>query len=212
MKKVWVYGCSFSLLFQDNEDVPAMTLSDSWPNIVASKTGYVLKERSESAAGWGTIRGAIERDIIDNVISKDDIMIISPSFFGRSTSPYFEETLHLYAQYGINPDEAACLNVNGFCSTIKLLREAGYKAYGWCWSRDGVVYKRGIKWLESIEHLLIKAPNGSLYFEDWIFEDPNRMYVPGKKLGESQWTGDSHFGKQGHKEMAEHLIKTITWE
>ncbi len=116
MKKVWVYGCSFSLLFQDNEDVPAMTLSDSWPNIVASKTGYVLKERSESASGWGTIRGAIERDIIDNVISKDDIMIISPSFFGRSTSPYFEETLHLYAQYGINPDEAACLNVNGFFS------------------------------------------------------------------------------------------------
>ena len=39
MRKVWVYGCSFSLLFQDNEDVPAMTLSDSWPHIVASKTG-----------------------------------------------------------------------------------------------------------------------------------------------------------------------------
>ena len=38
------------------------------------------------------------------------------------------------------------------------------------------------------------------------------MYVPGKKLGDAKWTGDQHFGKQGHKEMAEHLIKTITWE
>ena len=79
MDKLWVYGCSFSTNFSDQEildaGVPPILKHDGWPSILARKSNLFCIDQSQPGYGWNHIDAKLTRDLISNKISKKDLII-----------------------------------------------------------------------------------------------------------------------------------------
>ena len=221
MKKLFVYGCSFSCAYVSSKELPPIEKTEGWPHIVAKNIGYEIVDQTQPGIGYNHIENRLNKDLILNKISKEDIILISPSYFQRVTHPELELDKNVdgiqdwnafNSRYKRNPKEVIEINVIRFSLKIKTLSDLGYKVYGWCWSLSGLTEE--ISNLK--EHLLklkkniIPAPDSRLLWEDWILDNPNCMLIPGKRLPDNSWTGDNHFSKHGHKVAAEQFVKFLS--
>jgi hypothetical protein len=220
MRKLFVYGCSFSIAYVSNEKLPPINMEEGWPYIVAKSINYEIVDRTRSGFGYSHIVNRLNEDLMNNKISKQDIILISPSTFLRVTYPELKDTmvssdqgidwLEISAKYGKSVKEIVELNVMRFYLKIKLLSELGYKIYGWCWSLGRFPETAAIeKSLKNIGNNLVYTPDSTLLWEDWILDNPNCMLIPGKPLPDGSWTGDTHFSKHGHKVAADHFVKFL---
>ena len=217
MNKLRVYGCSFSCAFQDLKELPPIKTKEGWPQIVASNIGYRYIDRSRPGYGLNHILLNLQEDLSNNLIDKDDVIILSPSYFQRLTFPEIDEKLinqewvEFHAKYGASHNEIVNYNVMRFYFFIRMLRELGYNIFGWCWS-IGTPHQhlpRALNYLNEISNYLIYAPNKRMFWEDWILENPKCMLIPGERISNDSFTGDSHFSKYGHKIAAEHFTKIL---
>lgn len=225
MDKLWVYGCSFSCAFQDLEELAPIELEEGWPFILADKLNLELVDRAQPGFGWNDIYLRLQEDIINNNISKNDLIIFSPSYFQRLTFPELDsEALNfnnevgdgdwvgLTARYGKPQHEVVEINIKRFYYMLTTLRQLGYKIFGWCWTPDQ--YERWQDpqnpYILKLQDYLIPAPDGTLFWEDWMLKNPDCMLIPGVPLPDGGWTGDTHFGLQGHKIAAEHFFSYLS--
>ena len=215
MNKLRVYGCSFSCAFQDLKQLPPIETEEGWPQIVANTIGYKYVDRAEPGYGLNHILFNLEEDLYDNLIDKNDIIILSPSYFQRITFPEIDEKLinqewvEFSSRYSVNVCEVISINVMRFCYKMLSLRRLGYKIYGWCWTDLNTNIPRCLEYLNKICDYIIYAPNKRLFWEDWILENPECMLIPGEKKSDGAFTGDTHFSKYGHKVAAKHFIKEL---
>lgn len=223
MAKLIVYGCSFSCAFQDLQHLPPIEESQGWPKMVADSMGYEYVDRSEPGYGWNHIVNNIDEDQAFKKFTKEDILIISPSYFQRLTFPEIDDDLVKFknteggawtefaARYGKSQEDIVKSNVIRFYLKIKTLRELGYNVYGWCWSMGISTYEPWVlEFLKEIEDYIVPAPDSTLLWEDWILNNPNCMLIPGKRLPNGDWSGDTHFSIEGHRVAAEQFIKVLS--
>lgn len=203
MKRLWVYGCSFSEPFGIESGGPEWDetghrkfKADYWATHLAAKLGLELKAKSTAGIGWNHISSYLEEDI--QLWAKKDIIIISPSIFARTT---FIET--------VNPDvrqqlimelkpmhEVIRLTENRWRKTIENLQHLGYCVY--TWSVDETVHT-------DIKNTLL-APNNDVNWKLWM--DQHYEYwtsLPGVVYP----LGDWHFNPAGHEAVAEQMYKEI---
>jgi len=215
MKKLFVYGCSFSCAFQDLEELPPIRTKEGWPQIVAHKLGFKYVDRSQPGYGWNHIVLNLDNDIANKRISKHDVIIISPSYFQRITFPEIDdkkinqEWVEFSARYSVDIDEVVSMNILRFYSKVMSLRELGYNIYGWCWTDNNFEEPKSIKLLNDMSDYLISSPDGRVYWLEWILDNPECMLIPGKRMPKGAHTGDSHFSKYGHSVAAKHFIKNL---
>lgn len=215
MNKLWVYGCSFSCAFQDLKDLPPIETDEGWPQIVANTIGYKYVDRAQPGYGWNHIALNLDNDIANNKISKDDIIILSPSYFQRLTFPEIEEDkinqewVEFSARYSVEWDKVVAMNIMRFYTKVTTLRELGYNIYGWCWTDNDLPDLNSIKLLDKISNYLIKSPDDRTFWVEWILDNPECMLIPGKRLPQGAHTGDTHFSKYGHSVAAKHFIEEL---
>ena len=217
MSKLIVYGCSFSCAFQDLQHLPPIEESQGWPKMVADSMGYEYIDRSEPGYGWNHIVNNIDEDQAFNKFTKDDLLIISPSYFQRLTFPNIDENLidglfqDFAAKYGKSTKDIAENNIMRFYLKIKTLRELGYNVYGWCWSM-GVLKCESwtLEFLKEIDDYIVPAPDSTLLWEEWMLDNPTYMLIPGERRPNGSWSGDTHFSVDGHKVAAEQFIKVLS--
>jgi hypothetical protein len=204
MNKLYVYGCSFSEPFQieqggaefDELGFRNHKGYNYWGTYLASKLNLECRTKSLSGIGWNYISNRIDEDIL--TWTKDDIIVISPSFFSRVT---FEELIkhdsqselaHLMHDWEI----IYKLNERRWRQKIKTLQHHGYKVYTWL-----VDYSPNTSELQNV----ITA-QGYINWKDWMdqhkeyWQDPTTNKYPG---------GDWHFNEQGHITVAEIMYEYI---
>jgi hypothetical protein len=93
MNTLWVYGCSFSEpfgLLPISNNATTIVMEDGsrnflgvdyWGSILAKKLNLNIITKSISGVGWNYINHRIDLDIMK--WNKNDIIIISPSYFSR---------------------------------------------------------------------------------------------------------------------------------
>ena len=208
MSKLIVYGCSFSLPFDDL----FQGVEKGWPELLALELKLEYVNRAVAGSGWNNISLNIEEDILSGKISKEDLIIISPSYFQRITFPELiiegtRQSYDLIGKYGKPQDSYVKLNIQRFCYKLHSLNEMGYRAYGWCWTPTGnrkekTTNSNLLKYID----LLIPTPDGSLFWEDWILDNPKYMLIQGGPIkGSLDFKGDTHFSKHGHKEVSNYF-------
>ena len=228
--KLFVYGCSFSENFNDYKHIPK--LDKGWPDHLAELFNYELVNRAEAGKGIHEINLRIDKDIFENNIQPDDLMIISPSYFQRTVLPEIEYDkpgsniqrdfksitndngqIALIAKYGIDENIIYDQNRIMFYSKLRLLNKAGYRAYGWIWDN---IFNREIH-----EEHLIPTPDGYYNWDKWQREDKNINWRIGKIPPGSQYDNgtvveeeidDTHFSAEGHRLLANYFRDTINIE
>lgn len=225
MDKLWVYGCSFSCAFQDLPHLPLIEVEDGWPFKLAKKLNLELKHRARAGDGWNDIIYTLQKDLVDEKISKKDLIILSPSYFERLTFPELDgnkidlpqvESLGpwvaLGAKYSKDWSTLKQINITRFCHTLDYLSKLGYNIKGWCWTtteeKRHLVCKDPN--LLKVQKHLIPTPTNTLFWEDWILKTPECMLIPGKEKLLGGWTGDTHFGKKGHQIAADQFFTFIS--
>jgi len=215
--KLCVYGCSFSFAYWDATmgaaGIPEYKISQGWPSILSEKLNLVCNNRADGGIGINTITYRLDEDILEGKTTKDDIIILSPSYFSRITLPEIDFTvldydrwLDFLARYSIESNKVHLMNTKRFVNKILTLKELGYKIYGWIWEEPiNSVY------LDLIRENLIPAPNGEYGWEKYVLTNTVCMSRPGK-LDPSVYPppADSHFSIEGHKIAAEQMYKVIT--
>ena len=142
MRNLWIYGCSFSYPFWDGEikdaGVPEITTAESWPSILSKKLNYKCQNRAQPGYGWNHISYTLEKDIVEGRIRKDDIIVISPSFFSRVTFPEVDDDkipnqdlTEFAARYCYDQSTFVQMNIKRFSYKLLTLKELGYKVAGW---------------------------------------------------------------------------------
>lgn len=217
MSKLIVYGCSFSCAFQDLQHLPPIEENQGWPKMVADSMGYEYVNRAQPGYGWNHIVNNIDEDQAFNKFTKDDLLIISPSYFQRLTFPNIDENVidgllaEFAAKYGKSTKDIAENNIMRFYLKIKTLRELGYNVYGWCWSMGVLKCEPWtLEFLKEIDDYIVPAPDSTLLWEDWILNNPNCMLIPGERRPNGSWSGDTHFSIEGHRVAAEQFIKVLS--
>lgn len=201
--KLWVYGCSFSEPFQIeqggaqwNEQGYRIISADYWGTHLAKKLNADCVTRSLSGIGWNYITERIDTDILD--WHKEDIIIISPSFFSRVT---FEELIKIDSQSELADkfkdwNEVVAYNERRWARKVATLQHFGYRVYTWVVDRPVFV--------ELPESLILAQ--GHVSWKDWMdqhkeyWQDPTTNKYP---------LGDWHFNEQGHQAVAEIMYNYI---
>jgi hypothetical protein len=209
MNHLWVYGCSFSepfgltppsygskILEDGSRDFFGI---DYWGTHLSKKLNLKLITKSLSGIGWNYINHQIDLDILK--WDKNDIIIISPSFLSRINVMEFIENgtntqdyIHLLK----NIDEITLYNEIRWKTKIKTLQSFGYNIFTWL-VNETLLPNDDIK-------NLIKTPNGSINFKDWMnlhkeyWIDPTTNNYP---------MGDWHFNKMGHISISEIMYEYI---
>ena len=221
--KLWVYGCSFSQPFWDERiekhGVPRYKVEQGWPYILSEKLNLELVDRSHEGSGWNVIAYSLEKDLLESKISKDDMVIISPSYFIRTSFPEMitgetteDEILRFISRHSIPLDSIALMNVERFTSKILTLKNLGYKVYGWTWDSPSLNRSPYFDnpYLLKVKENLIPAPDGTYVWEDYVLSNTECMSIPGElKWNEEDDGGDSHFSIKGHKITAEQMYNSI---
>jgi hypothetical protein len=136
--KLWVYGCSFSEPFQIerggaewDEQGYRKLRADYWGTHLANKLNAECITRSLSGIGWNYITEKIDADVLD--WHKDDIIIISPSFFSRVT---FNELIKIDSQSELADkfndwNTVVDYNEHRWSRKVATLQHFGYRVYTW---------------------------------------------------------------------------------
>lgn len=211
MNNLWVYGCSFSepfgLLPQSTENtiledgLRNFLNIDYWGTHLANKLHYNCVSKGLSGIGWNYISYHVDMDTMK--WNKDDIIIISPSFFSRVNINEFYKhngtTTADYVHLLKNVNELILHNETRWQNKIKTLQHFGYNVFTWLVD-DGMLPKDDVK-------NLIKTPEQSHNFKDWMdihkeyWIDPTTNTYP---------LGDWHFNTQGHIAVSEVMYKYIS--
>lgn len=203
MNKLWVYGCSFSEPFQleksgsvwDNDNNRIIS-TDYWGTHLAEYLGLDCITRSKSGIGLNYIARQIEMDFTK--WSKDDIIIISPSFLDRVNIMEFtngdtrQETVYLYKEW----NQIFNYNQQRWGDIVTNCQHAGYRVYTWTVDNITVNLKN-----------VIPAPDGNINWKTWM--DKHYEYwtsLPGVVYPAGDW----HFNPWGHCAVAEQMYKVIT--
>ena len=204
MNKLWVYGCSFSEPFQLEQGGPQwdsdnnrILKADYWGTYLAKKLNLECVTRSMSGIGWNYIVHQIEKDVSN--WSKQDIVIISPSFFDRVNIMEFingdvrQDNVHLYKDW----NDIFDYNEIRWRLTVTNFQKLGYNIYTWLVNvpRNGIVDN------------LITAPDNSINWKDWM----DNHYEYWQSLpGVIYPLGDWHFNVAGHLAVADRMFEVIT--
>ena len=222
MRNLWIYGCSFSYPFWDGEikdaGVPKITTAEGWPSILSKKLNYKYQNRAQPGYGWNHISYNLEKDIVEGRIRKDDIIVISPSFFSRVTFPEVDEEkipnqdlTEFAARYCYDHSTFVQMNIKRFTYKLLTLKELGYNVAGWIWANPvDVGDSFHDPYLLKVKESLIPAPDGNLIWEDWIIKNPECMVIPGELRPDFGWDGDTHFSSYGHKIAAEQIYSSVS--
>jgi hypothetical protein len=204
MNKLYVYGCSFSEPFQieqggaefDSNGFRNLKGYDYWGTHLARKLGLECKTKSLSGIGWNYINNRIDEDILD--WTRDDVIIISPSFFSRVT---FEELVkhdsqsdlaHLMHEWGGIYD----FNEQRWRQKIKTLQHLGYRVYTWLVDMS--------PYYNELQNVI--TADGHVNWKAWMdqhkeyWQDPTTNKYP---------DGDWHFNELGHEAVAEIMYRYI---
>jgi len=203
MNSLWVYGCSFSEPFGLESTGPRFDSSgarilsaDYWGTHLAAKLNLTCKTKSISGVGWNYITEAVDADVLS--WDRNDVIIISPSFFTRVT---LEELVKRDSQSELamqmKPwDQIYNYNKTRWKQKIKTLQHFGYQVY--TWSVDPVE-------ADIVDNLLV--PNDTTAcWKDWM--DQHYEYwtsLPGVVYPMGDW----HFNPQGHRAVAEIIYKQL---
>jgi hypothetical protein len=221
VKNLWVYGCSFSEPFQlelRNDGTvsgPEFDLMDNrkrilradyWGTYLAKKLDMNCITRSTTGQGLNQIIFQIEQDV--QSWSKDDIIIISPSFFDRVTLMElvnFDLADHpkFFSLYK-NLDDISGYNEYRWRLTVTNYQHVGYNVYTW------LVNEPTINKVKN----LITAPDGSTNWKNWMDKNPEYWFSqPGEVspfLNQVLPLGDWHFNAKGHIAVADRMYEVIT--
>ena len=209
MKKLWVYGCSFSEPFGlFPEGVTTINEKDKsrnfygteyWGTYLAKKLNLECITKSCAGVSWNYINERIDEDIMS--WDKEDYIIINPSFFSRVT---FEELVKRDSQ----PDLGLLVkgwdfiiphNETRWRRKIQTLQYLGYKNV-YTWLVDDTEYYNEVD-------NLITAPGDYVNWKVWM--DQNYEYwqsLPGVIFP----LGDWHFNNIGHIAVADRMYEFIT--
>ena len=203
MRKLWVYGCSFSEPFGLQSGGAEWYASGDrvitvpyWGTMLADRLNLQCITRSLSGVGWNYINDQIDEDILK--WDKDDLIIISPSFFTRVT---FEELIQRDSQSELvgkfkDWDFVYNHNESRWRRKIATLQHFGYKVYTWL-----VDYSEHA---DSVRNLI---PAGGYYnWKDWM--DQNKQYWQDPTTNKFP-QGDWHFNAQGHRAAAQIMYEYI---
>ena len=204
MNKLWVYGCSFSEPFgiqlggalHDEQGYRVIT-EPYWGTHLAGRLSLKCITRSLSGVGWNYINDRIDEDILN--WGKDDIIIISPSFFTRVT---FEELIKRDSQSDLvgqfqSWDFVYNHNESRWRRKIATLQHFGYRVYTWL--VDHTPHADQVK-------NLITAPGGYANWKDWM--DLNKRYWQDPTTNKYP-LGDWHFNVQGHEAVGKRMFQFI---
>ena len=201
--KLWVYGCSFSEPFQIEpggaqwDDLGYRILStDYWGTHLADKLNAECITRSLSGIGWNYITEKIDTDILD--WDKDDIIIISPSFFSRVT---FNELIKIDSQSELADkfndwNTVVDYNEHRWARKVATLQHFGYRVYTWVVDMPMFV---------DMPDNLIRA-HGHESWKAWM--DQNKQYWQDPTTNKYPM-GDWHFNELGHVAVAEIMYEYI---
>jgi hypothetical protein len=207
MTKLWVYGCSFSEpfgLFPNglvtiNEQDKSRDFhgTDYWGTHLAKKLNVECISKSCAGVGWNYINDRIDEDIIK--WSKDDYVIISPSFFSRVT---FEEFVKRDSQgdLGLLLQDWNFLvphNEGRWRRKVQTLQYLGFSNV-YTWVVDNTLHAEDVT-------NLITAPGDYVNWKDWM--DLHKEYWIDPDFN-PPW-GDWHFNAAGHIEVANRMYEFI---
>ena len=205
MSTLWVYGCSFSepiILCNNSFFSEDGTLNhfdvDYWGTHLAKKLGFNCVTKSRSGIGWNYISHRIEQDIIK--WSTDDIIIISPSFFHRTTILEFKD--ELTAEFNIFTECSHLLspieqiiqyNKERWYLKIKTLQHLNFKVFTW-------IVDEIANDVTDLNNLIL-TPDKDINWKDWMDRHHELWIDPANN--------DWHFNKQGHIKVAETMYDFI---
>jgi len=208
MRKLWVYGCSFSEPFGLlPTELPSDTIlpdgtrnffgTEYWGTHLAKKLKIDCVSKGLGGMGWNYISHHIDLDILK--WDKDDLIIISPSFISRVNIMEFENgsTREELIRYYKNCSDIIEYNDVRWRTKIKTLQHFGFNVY--TWAVNEVSNATEIK-------NLITAPGDLPNWKDWM------------DLHYEYWTslpkvvfpdGDWHFNPTGHIAVANRMYEII---
>lgn len=199
--KLWVYGCSYSQRFN-----PEM-VDISWPEIVSDKLNLELNNRAEAGWGWNFIKDRIDEDFIQ--WSKNDLIIISPSLFSRISvvemkDPFASPIDCPWITELKNFNELHEISENRWKNTILNLLHCGYNVWTWPWNKT--------KYLGIIPQLIPNPQTSQIEdsWDDWNQNTKQYWCKTYPHLINGVWIKhDTHFNNDGHKFIAEYMLKFI---
>jgi hypothetical protein len=138
MNSIWVYGCSFSEPFGictnsgiNLDGTRFFEGAQYWGNYLSYKLNMNLKTRSLAGIGWNYINNVIDEDILK--WDKDDIVIISPSYWSRITIVEFNQP-HKFEEFAgqlKDMDWVCKYTEKRWANKIQTLQNFGYNVYTW---------------------------------------------------------------------------------
>ena len=200
MSKLWIYGCSFSepyglggevIVYKDGtRDFHG---KEYWGTYLANMLNVEVINKALSGIGWNYIVTQIDNDILS--WEKEDLIIISPSFFSRTTIMEFTE-------WDISPKvldycktftEIIGYNKSRWLSKIKTLQHFGYNVYTW-------VVDENANDVVGLKNLIL-TPDNDINWKDWM-DKHHEFWLD---LDNKDW----HFNQKGHIKVAETMYNFI---
>ncbi len=203
MKYLWIYGCSFSEPFGIETGGPGFDRNGHrifrekfWGTHLADMLNFSLKCKSISGVGWNYINDKIDEDFGN--WNKDDIIIISPSFFSRIT---WEETVKKDLRSEIphlikDVDYIIQYNSTRWKNKICSLQKLGFQVYTWI--NELAPDVSSVKNLITFDNIVNFKDWMDLHKEFWT--DPTNSKYP---------NGDWHPNSAGHVEIARQMFHSI---
>ena len=209
MNSIWVYGCSWSEpygLYEEGVMNPdGLRYYDGeiyWGDHLANKLNMNLKSCSMPGKGRNYHTNKIDEDILK--WDMDDIIIISPSHWGRITINEFEESLDSTQPYIVrqlkNLDVLCRETEKKWSNKIKTLQFFGYNVFTWIIDKQIT---------NEVVHNLI--PVSTEYIDLDTFMKHNKEYWIGTThsrlphIEETDW----HLNPQGHEYISEQMYNFI---
>lgn len=209
MNNLYVYGCSFSEPFDlvvygtlpdlSVDKTPNFLGVDYWGTHLAKRLSMTCITKSCSGVGWNYINDRIDEDIIK--WSKEDIIIISPSFYSRVTIEEFVsrdcQTDFVLIDKWKTQQEIFNINESRWRHKIKTLQYLGYNVYTWAVEDTP----------NSLQVKNMIPADGFYNWKDWMdqhkeyWQDPTTNKYPG---------GDWHFNPAGHIAVSNIMHEFIT--
>ena len=201
MNRLWIYGCSFSepfsfyddAVYYDEDDVRCFYNLEYWGSYLANKLNMKVINRALPGMGWNYIVNEIDNDTLS--WNKEDLIIISPSFFSRVTVMEFTKTdagpevVNFYKPFY----DIVEFNKARWLAKIKTLQHFGYNVYTWVVdenANDAIDLKN-----------LILTPDNDINWKDWM-DRHKEFWIDVDK-------NDWHFNKEGHIAVADAMYNFI---
>ena len=204
MNRLWIYGCSFSepfsfyddVVYYDEDDVRCFYNLEYWGSYLANKLNMKVINRALPGMGWNYIVNEIDNDTLS--WNKEDLIIISPSFFSRVTVMEFANTdarpevVNFYKPFY----DIIEFNKTRWLTKIKILQHFGYNVYTW-------VVDENANDVVDLKNLIL-TPDNDINWKDWMDRHKEFWISPDKN--------DWHFNEEGHIAVADAMYNFIKKE